>query len=281
MHLNIQHFVQPWQSCNIYIYIYALPIYIYTHILDKPFKCWFWICIWNTNHISTFSMVMLMISLYLKIIFLKCHFSEGSVNFYIWWIILIFFINSSSSKCNFSSFIAIHLFPFLSHVDHLWKLGEPSIPRQTGLQRPFSVAFLGCFYPASLVIGLIAPTDGRNWGSEIDLYSTKAQEALHLPVHFAGNTIKPYTDGLVQERRNSSALAMELRLSCTDPSISCGFLRHSFPPFKINCQMMCVLKFCFLQTKSAPDVLGHFVISHWPFYINGIILSVTIVWNYL
>ena len=26
-------------------------------------------------------------------------------------------------------------------------------------------------------------------------------------------------DGLVQERRNSSALAMELRLSCTKPSI--------------------------------------------------------------
>ena len=29
-----------------------------------------------------------------------------------------------------------------------------------------------------------------------------------------------YFDGLVQERRNSSALAMELRLSCTNPSIS-------------------------------------------------------------
>ena len=28
-----------------------------------------------------------------------------------------------------------------------------------------------------------------------------------------------YIDGLVQERRNSSALAMELRLSCTKPSI--------------------------------------------------------------
>ena len=27
------------------------------------------------------------------------------------------------------------------------------------------------------------------------------------------------TDGLVQERRNSSALAMELRLSCINPSI--------------------------------------------------------------
>ena len=29
----------------------------------------------------------------------------------------------------------------------------------------------------------------------------------------------PYIDGLVQERRNSSALAMELRLFCTNPSI--------------------------------------------------------------
>ena len=28
-----------------------------------------------------------------------------------------------------------------------------------------------------------------------------------------------YIDGLVQERRNSSVLAMELRLSCTNPSI--------------------------------------------------------------
>ena len=30
-----------------------------------------------------------------------------------------------------------------------------------------------------------------------------------------------YIDGLVQERRNSSAIAMELRLSCTNPSILC------------------------------------------------------------
>ena len=28
-----------------------------------------------------------------------------------------------------------------------------------------------------------------------------------------------HTDGLVQERRNSSALGMEFRLSCTNPSI--------------------------------------------------------------
>ena len=31
--------------------------------------------------------------------------------------------------------------------------------------------------------------------------------------------LKHYIDGLVQERRNSSALAMELRFSCTNPSI--------------------------------------------------------------
>ena len=29
----------------------------------------------------------------------------------------------------------------------------------------------------------------------------------------------PYIDGLVQERRNFTALALELRLSCTKPSI--------------------------------------------------------------
>ena len=36
-----------------------------------------------------------------------------------------------------------------------------------------------------------------------------------------GSYVQPLSpiDGLVQERRNSSALAMELRLSCTNPSI--------------------------------------------------------------
>ena len=37
--------------------------------------------------------------------------------------------------------------------------------------------------------------------------------------NFAFNTERPYIDGLAQERRNSSALAMELRLSCTNSSI--------------------------------------------------------------
>ena len=47
----------------------------------------------------------------------------------------------------------------------------------------------------------------------------------HNALHFTQNALDLwvstlYIYGLVQERRNSSALAMELRLSCSDPSIS-------------------------------------------------------------
>ena len=38
-----------------------------------------------------------------------------------------------------------------------------------------------------------------------------------------------YMDGLVQERRNSSALAMELCLSCTKPSIYDQEITKHFP----------------------------------------------------
>ena len=38
--------------------------------------------------------------------------------------------------------------------------------------------------------------------------------------YYSTQLISQHIDGLVQERRNSSALAMELRLSCTKPSIS-------------------------------------------------------------
>ena len=35
---------------------------------------------------------------------------------------------------------------------------------------------------------------------------------------------KEHIDGLVQDRRNSIANTLELRLSCTNPSIICKFL---------------------------------------------------------
>ena len=50
------------------------------------------------------------------------------------------------------------------------------------------------------------------WGIEFPLWVYIVIYILHLSL--------PYCiDGLVQERRNSSALAMELRLSCTNSSI--------------------------------------------------------------
>ena len=44
---------------------------------------------------------------------------------------------------------------------------------------------------------------------------------LSLATFYCGYAPTDFThiDGLVQKRRNSSALAMELRLSCTKPSI--------------------------------------------------------------
>ena len=53
-----------------------------------------------------------------------------------------------------------------------------------------------------------------------------------------------HIDGLVQERCNSSALAMELRLSCTNPSISSwdacwftGFMCHKVNNSPIDCEV--------------------------------------------
>ena len=40
-----------------------------------------------------------------------------------------------------------------------------------------------------------------------------------LAMELCLSCINPSMDGLMQERRNSSALAMELQLSCTNPSM--------------------------------------------------------------
>ena len=54
------------------------------------------------------------------------------------------------------------------------------------------------------------------WGIECDPWcrsNLKIYEEIRQDIQWA------HLDGLVQERRNSSALAMELRLPCTNPSI--------------------------------------------------------------
>ena len=54
------------------------------------------------------------------------------------------------------------------------------------------------------------------------LVSTVAAEALTLSTRTSAPTmLTQHLDGLVQERRNSSAIAMELGLSYTNPSIYC------------------------------------------------------------
>ena len=45
------------------------------------------------------------------------------------------------------------------------------------------------------------------------------QELEKVYLICGGETVTRYIDGLVQERRNPSALAIESRLSCTNPSI--------------------------------------------------------------
>ena len=57
------------------------------------------------------------------------------------------------------------------------------------------------------------------------LHHTRGNRGGNIPVNVVYfmfyESHSKHIDGLVQERRNSSALAMELRLACTNPSIYC------------------------------------------------------------
>ena len=60
--------------------------------------------------------------------------------------------------------------------------------------------------------------NGKGYGSKHTPKSSESKRTIHV---CALKIIFSYIDGLMQERRNSSALAMELRLSCVNPLI-CG-----------------------------------------------------------
>ena len=97
--------------------------------------------------------------------------------------------------------------------------GDRWIPRTNGQQRG------KCFYLMTsscmgvmLHYGICLLFNRELWGLAF----------LHWCRNGAG-----HIDGLVQERRNSSALAMELHLSCTNPSISANTLT-SFRPGDAN-----------------------------------------------
>ena len=62
---------------------------------------------------------------------------------------------------------------------------------------------------------LISTSDNKSPYGCVASYAIDYQ-SLVLDELILGNEIKYNIDGLVQERRNSSALAMELHLSCTN-----------------------------------------------------------------
>ena len=63
-----------------------------------------------------------------------------------------------------------------------------------------------------------------------------------------------YIDELVQERRNSSALAMELRLSCTKPLICPSVVPSMWCPL---CGALCVPALCVPALSVCVAVLNH------------------------
>ena len=57
----------------------------------------------------------------------------------------------------------------------------------------------------------------RLWQYSMDSHAVRKHEPINQYDHRAWGTYI-YLDGLVQNKRNSSALAMELRPSCINPS---------------------------------------------------------------
>ena len=82
-----------------------------------------------------------------------------------------------------------------------------------------------------------------------------------------------YIDGLVQERRNSSALAMQLRLSCTNPSIS-GLQILRWPIRDVYVDCMCPYTHKYVQSTYNPyinDIIGVSCVE--------IVADWSVVWN--
>ena len=84
---------------------------------------------------------------------------------------------------------------------------------------------------------------------------------------------RSYIDGLVQERRNSSASAMELRLSCTNQSIcTCTLNSQKRPIARANGQAMGCLLRVFWKELTTLHLKFHFCGSHntTPGYSRGV-----------
>ena len=91
------------------------------------------------------------------------------------------------------------------------------------------------------------------WKSQIaEMYCFHPLFLLPSSTQFAVNVIisGDHFNGLVQERRNSSALALELHLSCTNPSILLRIYTRNFKPMEVlflhltKCDKVTAKSFC-------------------------------------
>ena len=85
--------------------------------------------------------------------------------------------------------------------------GNDSVIQQSTMERGGGIPYS----PEEHEYGHVGPHNDYGAALHGDIKWVRGQHYNTLEWH--------YIDGLVQERRNSSALAMELRLSCTNPSI--------------------------------------------------------------
>ena len=89
---------------------------------------------------------------------------------------------------------------------------------------------------------------------EAVIFSTSAEYKTASSTKLNQHTLEYELDELVQERRNSSALAMELRLSCINPSkfvvvwTTSLWYRYLIPPWQMSLPLD--LTFCSFVTYS-------------------------------
>ena len=79
-------------------------------------------------------------------------------------------------------------------------------------------------------------------------------------------------DGLVQERRNSSALAMELRLSCTDPSI--------WSAFALSCWLIFKKILWLYQNLFWPNLVWHLTCHVIVKILESCLITVCVLWSW-
>ena len=150
-----------------------------------------------------------------KLIFYKSFVFEGGISFSI--------AIPTFKPINFGGILKVHIF-FSAHNPKCWSSVHWSSPTKLIELKYFGV--IPKYFNSMRFVG----EDWFSWGvPEVCLRCTGVPDVMMLPFpkfpqvsitfHVQGEAAILYpvhSDGLVQERRNSSVLAMELRLSCTN-----------------------------------------------------------------